>query len=67
MNLTGAELGAKYDVVVACGLITVQSKTVLGRYSSVKSKNSAPKKAEFQNNCVIDSFPYMQKHLMFFH
>ena len=56
-----------YDEVVACRSISLQSKTVWGRYSSVDNNKKLPKIARGQNNGVIDSFPYMQKNYMFVH
>ena len=48
---------------MACGSKTLQSKTVWGRYLSVDIKKFVSKKAKCQNNCVIDSFSYMQKNV----
>ena len=54
-----------YDEVVACGSITLHSKTVWGRYSSVaREQKSVLKK---QKNRVVDSIPYMQKYYRLFY
>ena len=55
-----------YDEVVACGSITFQSKIVWKDNHQLTPKKIR-KIAECQNNRVIERFPYIQKHYMFYH